>query len=203
MIYVILAVLAISVVHFCDPVAMRRLPVFKPVAWIVGISLTVYAAIKASMWPDKLQLPLWTTWFGWIVLSVSLLLVVYSLFICLPFYRTYVARGVGDRLITTGFYSLTRHPGVIWTALCVIGLFFVSKSLLVLTAGPVLIVLDVISVFVQDRFFFGKMFAGYDRYRKETPMLVPNRKSLNAFAGSFRRLNPRLRTGGDNDFELS
>jgi len=38
---------------------------------------------------------------------------------------------------------------------------------------------------VQDRFVFGKMFTDYDRYREKTPMLVPNRQSLNTFMNSL------------------
>jgi hypothetical protein len=31
------------------------------------------------------------------------------------------------------------------------------------------------------------MFDGYDSYRRETPMLVPNRRSVNAFVNSLKQ----------------
>jgi hypothetical protein len=42
-------------------------------------------------------------------------------------------------------------------------------------------------VAIQDKYFFGKMFAGYDSYRRQTPMLIPNRRSLSAFINSLKR----------------
>jgi hypothetical protein len=48
-------------------------------------------------------------------------------------------------------------------------------------------VLNTTLVVVQDRYFFPKMFKGYDEYQKETPMLVPNRRSLKAFINSLSR----------------
>jgi hypothetical protein len=41
--------------------------------------------------------------------------------------------------------------------------------------------MDIIHVTIQDRFLFGKMFPEYKDYRRETPMLIPNRKSIVAF----------------------
>ncbi len=111
---------------------------------------------------------------------ISLPLLIYSLFINLPFRKTYVATGVSDKLIRTGLYALVRHPGVHWFILLVLSLILVSKSSLLLIAAPTFILLDVVLVIVQDKFFFGRMFDGYDSYRQETPMLVPNRKSISA-----------------------
>jgi hypothetical protein len=31
------------------------------------------------------------------------------------------------------------------------------------------------------------MFAGYDNYRRETPMFIPNRRSINAFINSLKQ----------------
>jgi len=123
---------------------------------------------------------------GWVLLGASFLLVVYSLFINLPFRKTYLATGVGGELITSGFYALTRHPGVLWTVLLMGGLILVSRSRLVMAATPLFILLDLLVVSIQDRYFFGRMFAGYDAYRKKTPMLIPNAKSTRAFICSIR-----------------
>jgi len=37
---------------------------------------------------------------------------------------------------------------------------------------------------MQDRVLLDRMFEGYDSYRQETPMLLPNRLSINAFMNS-------------------
>jgi protein-S-isoprenylcysteine O-methyltransferase Ste14 len=136
---------------------------------------------------DALPLPIWLTGLGWGLLSISLFLLVYSLFINLPFRKTYVDTGVGDKLITTGLYALVRHPGVHWFILFMLSLILVSKSSLLLIAAPIFILLDIVLVIVQDKFFLGRMFDGYASYRRATPMLVPNRRSLNVFINSLKQ----------------
>jgi len=68
-----------------------------------------------------------------------------------------------------------------------LSLILVSKSSLLLIAAPIFILLDIVLVIVQDKFFFGRMFDGYGSYRQETPMLVPNRQSINAFINSLKQ----------------
>lgn len=195
MIYIVIGAVGVVIVHLCDPVAIRRLPLLKPLVWTVGVALVLYATIMACFWPEKLALPVWSTWTGWILLVVSLVLLAFSLFFNLPFRKTYVTPGVGDRLITSGLYALVRHPGVSWTVLGLGAVILVSKSRLILVASPMFIVLDILAVAIQDRLFFPRMFAGYDEYRRKTPMLIPTRKSLSAFACSFRQSGPNRLCG--------
>jgi len=179
--------LGFLVIHLFDIVSLKRLPVAKPFTWIVGSGLLGYALVMACLQSDKLPLPIWSTWLGGALLTISLLLLIYSLFINLPFRKTYIATGVGDKLIRTGLYALVRHPGVHWFILLMLSLILVSKSSLLLIATPIFILLDIVLVIIQDKFFFGRMFDGYDSYRQETPMLVPNRQSLNAFINLLKQ----------------
>ena len=181
MIYVAVGIFGFIVIHFFDIVSLKRIRGAKPVTWVVGSGLLVYSLIMMSLAPDRLPLPMWSTWLGWGLLLVALLVLIYSLFINLPFRKTYITIGVGDKLITTGLYALVRHPGVHWFTLALIALVLVSRSVLLLIAAPILILLDILLVFVQDRFFFGRMFDGYDNYRRVTPMFLPNWQSVNAF----------------------
>jgi len=131
-----------------------------------------------SLDAERLQLPDWSSHAGWPLLLVSVSLLVYSLFLEIPFRRTYAANGVGDRLVETGTYALVRHPGVLWLALFLLGLVLVSRSRLLLLATPVWLLMDVLYVCVQERFLFRKMFPGYEQYQQETPMLIPTRESM-------------------------
>jgi protein-S-isoprenylcysteine O-methyltransferase Ste14 len=189
MIYIVLSVLAVFVVHFCDPIALKKLPYLKPVVWILGLCVIAYSAIMTCLSPNKVMYPSWTIWFGWILLVIALLLLGYSLFISLPFRKTYINTGVSDRLITTGFYALTRHPGVLWMVLLLLGMIFASRSFLMLIAAPIFLLVDVGAVVIQDRFYFGRMFAGYSVYRKRTPMLIPNKASIRDFILSIRTVD--------------
>ena len=187
MLYIAIGALGFTVIHLFDLVALKGVPRVKPVIWAAGSGLLIFSLVKICLWPDRLLLPAWLTGLGWGVLAVSAGLLIHSLFISLPFHKTYVATGVGDGLITTGFYALVRHPGVIWFTLLMLSLILVSGSRLALIAAPVFIALDIVLVIIQDKFVFNRMFKGYDGYRQETPMLLPSRRSVNAFLRSIRQ----------------
>ncbi len=180
MIYIAIGVFGFLVIHLFDIVSLKRIHGAKPFIWIAGSGLLVYSVIMTCLTPDKFLIPSWSTWLGYSLLCISLFLLIYSLFINLPFRKTYVSDGVGDRLITTGLYALVRHPGIHWFILVMLSLLLVSGSKLLATASPIWILLDILLIVIQDKFFLGKMFDGYDNYRQETPMLVPNRKSISA-----------------------
>ncbi len=190
MIYIAIGCLGFLIFHILDVVSLKRLPRAKPFTLILGSGLLVYALAMAFLWSDKLPLPVWPIWLGWALLTTSLFLLVYSLFINLPFRKTYIATGVGDKLITTGLYALVRHPWIHWFILLLLSLILISRSSLLLIASLIWILLNILLVIIQDKFFFGRMFAGYDQYRKETPMLLPNRKSISACIRTFNQTNP-------------
>lgn len=178
MTYIILGILGFLIIHFFDIVSLKRVSGAKPCTWILGSGLLVYSLIMLCLSSDKLLLSSWTTWLGWALLSISLILLLYSLFINLPFRKTYIASGVGAKLITTGLYALVRHPAVHWFILLMLSLVLVSQSKLLLIASPTWILLDILLVVIQDKFLLGRMFEGYDSYRQETPMLLPNKRSI-------------------------
>ena len=192
MIYIAIGILGFLVLHLCDIVALKRIPVVKPLIWILGSGLLVYSGIMMWLKSDRLLLPVWSTWMGWVLLVIASFFFIYSLFISLPFRKTYIATGVGDKLITTGLYALVRHPWLYGFALALISFILVSKSSLLLIASPIFILLNIPRIVVQDRFIFGRMFAGYDDYRKETPMLLPNRKSLSACIRTIKPMPSRF-----------
>ena len=186
MIYIASGGLGFLVIHLFDIFCLKRIPAAKPATWLVGGGLLVYSLIMIALAPNKLPLPAWSTGIGWGLLIISISLLVYSLFINLPFRKTYLATGVGDKLVVTGLYALVRHPGVHWFIITMLALVLVTRSQLMLIASPIFIILDIILVVIQDKFFFGRMFQGYYRYRRETPMLLPNRRSINTFKKGLR-----------------
>ena len=186
MAYITLGILGFLIIHLFDVVALKKIPLAKPVTWILGSGLLAYSLVMVCLAPDKLPLPIWSTWLGWLLLLISLLLLIYSLFINLPFRKTYVATGVGDKLIKIGLYALVRHPWVHCFILVMLSLILISRSSLLLIASPIWILLDILLVVIQDKFFLGRMFQGYSIYRQETPMLLPNRRSVATFINHLR-----------------
>ena len=187
MIYIAIGALGFTVICLFDIISLKGIAKAKPVTLALGSGLLIYSLVMICLAPDRLLLPMWLTWLGWGLLAVSLPLLGHSLFISLPFRKTYVTPGVGDRLITTGVYALVRHPGVLWFGLVMLSLILVSRSSLLLIAAPIFILLDIVLVVIQDKLVFGRMFGGYDSYRRETPMLLPNRRSVIAFLHSLRQ----------------
>jgi protein-S-isoprenylcysteine O-methyltransferase Ste14 len=188
MLYIIIGAVGFVVVHLFDLVALKRIPRLKPIIWCIGSGLLIYSLVMICRYPVKIELPDWSVWLGWGVLTVSLFLLIHSLFVSLPFRKTYVDTGVGDKLVKTGLYALVRHPGIMWFPLFMLSLIPISRSSLLLIAAPLFIALDIVLVVIQDKFIFGRMFHGYDSYRRETPMLLPNKKSFSAFLRSFRQV---------------
>jgi protein-S-isoprenylcysteine O-methyltransferase Ste14 len=176
--HVLLGILAFLIAFFFDLAAIKYIPYLKQIIGLAVALLFGYSLVMVALHPVKLQMPALLSYAGWPFLIISAFLLVYSLFLEIPFRQTYAADGVGDRLVKTGTYALVRHPGVLWFAIFLVSLILVSRSRLLLLATPVWIFMDVLCVWVQERFFFGRMFPDYEQYRKETPMLIPTPASI-------------------------
>ncbi len=189
--YILFGIAGFLVAYLFDLVSLRKTPYAKQAIELIAIGLVVYAHIMVCARGDTLMLPASFPCAGWTLFGLASLALIYSLFVEIPFRRTYVAEGVGDKLVTSGTYALVRHPGVLWYTLLLISLILISKHRLALLAAPIWLLMDVLHVWIQDRFFFPRMFPDYSRYQRETPMLVPNRASLSrclaTFAGSWKR----------------
>lgn len=176
--HILLGILAFLIAFLFDWAALEGIAYLKQLIGLVAASLFGYSLLTVCLAPVKLGLSEWLSWAGWPFVLVSVFLLVYSLFLEIPFRQTYAANGVGDKLVKTGTYALVRHPGVLWFALFLASLVLVSRSRLLLVAAPVWLFMDVLYVWMQERFFFGKMFPGYQQYKRETPMLVPTAESI-------------------------
>ncbi len=185
--YLVLGVLAHLTARVYDVIALRKLPMVKTVLWVVGWGLWSYSLTMLSLEQDKLALPAWLGWLGWVLLVPSAVLMAYVLFISLPFRKIYLGRRLDGRPVTAGFYKLVRHPWVLLYSFLLISLLLVSRSQLMLLAVPCFIILSVLAALVEDRLFFDRMFEGYKEYRRQTPMFIPTRRSLKAFASSIRQ----------------
>jgi protein-S-isoprenylcysteine O-methyltransferase Ste14 len=188
---ILIGIAGALIIHIVDVVSLKKIPLLKPLIWIIGIGMGLYSIIRLCLSPDKLSLPVWSTICGWILLAVSVSIFLSALFINLPFRKTYIETGVGDKLIKTGLYSLARHPGVLAFTTLMISLVLVSNSKQILIATPVFVFIDIVLVIIQDRIFFPKMFKNYGKYSQEIPMLLPNRRSIGIFLASLRPAKTR------------
>jgi protein-S-isoprenylcysteine O-methyltransferase Ste14 len=196
MIYIGIGLLGFIVIHLFDLVSIKRIPFgVKPTVWVAGFAILIFSLVKLCLQSNTLATPAWLTWVGWFLLATSLTMITFALFVNLPFRRTYVDTGVGDKLIKTGLYALVRHPGVYWVTAFFFSLAFISKSSLMMIVAPIFAVVNIALVIFQDKFFLIRMFEDYDQYQRETPMLIPNRRSFKAFVNSLKRSKANTHPG--------
>jgi protein-S-isoprenylcysteine O-methyltransferase Ste14 len=176
--FILLGCLAFVIAYFYDLAALKNIAYLKQAIGLTFTSLFGVSVPMVCLRAERLLLPSWLSWLGWPLLVLAALLLTYSIFLEIPFKQTYATDGVGEKLVKTGTYALVRHPGVLWFGLLLLALIAISRSRLLLIAAPVWFLMDVLYVWIQERFYFGKMFPGYEQYKQETPMLIPTRKSI-------------------------
>jgi protein-S-isoprenylcysteine O-methyltransferase Ste14 len=161
-----------------DWVAIRNLHRIRPLFLLAAFVTFGAGWVGVMRLPALYELPLTATILGWIALTFFCSLLIYSLFIEIPARTTYIDGGKNVRLVTTGTYALTRHPGVLWFAGLVLSMLLINPSKTTLVAGVSWLSADILLVLAEDLFFFPRMFPTYSTYQSSTPFLLPNRQSL-------------------------
>jgi len=123
-----------------------------------------------------------------IMTIILFLILFYGLFFALPFNKTYKSTKK-NRVIDTGVYALCRHPGVVWFFFLYLFLWIASGKMMVLWAGLVWTIMDVIHVWVQEKWFFPYTLDGYDVYKTRVPFLIPNKVSIKRCLSYYRARN--------------
>lgn len=111
-------------------------------------------------------------------LPFSFCLFFYTLFFALPFRKTYCGAEDIEKVIDTGMYALCRHPGVIWFFFLFLFLWMASGKAMMLQAAIIWTIMDIIHVYIQDRWIFPKTLTGYELYKEKAPFLIPNLSSI-------------------------
>lgn len=116
---------------------------------------------------------------------LSLILLVYSLFFALK-KENYTGATHGFLpLNDKGVYSLCRHPGVIFLLLFYAFTYIIFSVRQLLVCAVFINLSNLIYVCWQDSFLFEKTIENYNEYKKNTPFLIPNIKSIKACVGHF------------------
>ena len=191
MIYILIGVVGFLVAYTFDWLSLKESSMAKQLAGILAVGLLIYATVMVCLGPAEFDLPFFTLPLGACLLLISFSLLIYSLFVEIPFRSTYLEKGAGSKLITTGTYALARHPGVLWLGLFYLSLALLFPSTTLFLAVTAWLIMDIIYVIVQDKVFFPRMFPDYHDYQRRTPFLIPNRQSISA---CLKTMNPRNRT---------
>lgn len=188
MIYILLGVLGFIAALAFDWLSLKRVPILMQLVGLLAICLPLYSTVMVCLSQPKLILPLFTLPLGACLLLISLALLIYSLFIEIPFQSTYTENRTGSKLTSTGTYALVRHPGVLWLALVYLALALLFPSTMLFLAVTIWLITDIIVVTLQDKLLLPKIFPDYHEYQKQTPFLIPTRQSISAF---LKTMNPK------------
>jgi protein-S-isoprenylcysteine O-methyltransferase Ste14 len=154
------------------------------VAGMVLLSSSISLATFRSGLPEGVSLVV--TGFFALLGVVFFAAFVYSLFGALPAKKTYLEMK-NLTVIDTGLYALCRHPGVILLALFYLFLCLALRSLGVLAVGASNTLANLAYTALQDIWIFPTTIEGYREYKKNTPFLIPTRKSLLRAAAALRK----------------
>lgn len=157
-----------------DLASYRRTPVVKPV--LVGLTALAHlsGAWLLLVRSPKRPFPKAVSRVAFGTSVVAFLGMLYSIAVEIPFRKAWIDRGHTGDLVTSGTYSVSRHPGVLWTAIWVPSAAVASGSRDLLRCWPAVIVGDVAHVWAQDRWLLPRVFGeDYREYQRRTPFLVP------------------------------
>jgi len=150
----------------------------KKLYGLAGLSLFIYSAVMTIITSETIRFPVTIRFIGGILWVLFLFMLIYSLFLELPFVKTYGKEVHSRDLVDKGTYGLCRHPGVLWFGLLFLSVFLTTGAVLIALGGIIWTSIDVFHVYLQEKIFFCKMFEGYENYMKTTPMLIPNKNSI-------------------------
>lgn len=123
----------------------------------------------------------------WLVIAAGFLgVLIYTLFFALPFKDTYQNGQEKSNVCSQGMYALCRHPGVLWFFFFYLCLGIGLRSGEFLKIGMVFSLCNLGYVIFQDLYTFPKILEGYDRYKKEVPFLIPDRRSITRAIGKAK-----------------
>ena len=102
-----------------------------------------------------------------VIIGCFVILLIYSVFI-----ETALFSSRSGQLYTQGTYSFSRHPGFLWYTIVnlLVAVFFWDVGITLLCLG--LILCNFVLVMLEDIIIFPKIFAGYDKYKQHTPLVL-------------------------------
>src|SRR5659263_290843 len=134
MIFIYLGIIAFIFMFLYDFYTLRNERRKKSFFGIIGLTLFIYSAIMLIVFLNKIIFPIPIIILALIVSIISCFLLAYSLFLELPFTKTYANEKHNDGLVVTGTYALCRHPGVIWFGILFVSLLFLTGAILLIPA---------------------------------------------------------------------
>jgi len=185
--YIVISGLGFSVWVLVDIPPLANRP-----GWARGLTLLsalglagvfVLTTVGRTPWP----VPQGVRLLGWAGLLVGVGLLVYSTVLEIPLRQRRRRMLSAHVLVQEGTYALCRHPGALWMGLFVLGWVLAFPGPEVARVAASWFVMELIVVWIQDRWTLPRRLPGYTLYQRTTPFLIPTRASLKAAWHTWRR----------------
>ncbi len=176
MIYLGLGVVGFGLLLIFDIFSLNEKSIVKYLFAITGFGLIIGSTILLLTLQSDIQFPPFFRIASFVVAIFFLALLIYSVFIEVG-KNTYQYKNE-SKLVTTGTYALSRHPGVLWFLLAYMFAAVSFQNHYILVAGLIWTGINIIYVVIQERFIFTKIFKHYGKYVETTPMLLPSKNSI-------------------------
>ena len=176
MIYLGLGILGFVMLLVFDICSLSEKSICKYFFGVSGFLLILFSSVFLVQMNSNIFFPVPFRLIALSLSILSLILLVYSVFIEVG-KNTYRFKNE-NKLITTGTYALSRHPGVLWFLFVYLFGAIYFQNYFVLYAGLLWTVINVIYVYIQERFIFTKLFENYGSYIQTTPMFLPSIQSI-------------------------
>lgn len=178
MLYIVIGCLAFIFIYLFDINKIKRVHKAFNLTFAVGLLMLAFSTVAILLWEQpSFELPLYAKIIFVLLALIALALQLAALFVSLPFKKTYVGLE-RNQVVDTGMYALSRHPGVICFFFIYLFLWLASGKMLLLWAGIIWTGLDILHVYIQDRWLFPPMLKGYEQYREKAPFLIPTKASI-------------------------
>lgn len=194
MIYIFSGSIAFILFFLFDYYKIKKFTVPKDIVGLCGFGMFLYSGVMTFIKSPKIYFPLVIQMSSTILFILALMLLVYSLFLELPFRTTYMSDSEENSLVDKGTYALCRHPGVLWLFLSLVFSFLATGAVLTAVAAIIWTGINIAYVYLQEKLFFQSMFQGYEQYRKSTPMLIPTKCSIKKCLNTLK-----LNGGNENE----
>jgi len=189
--YILIGLLGFAFIAGADWATYKKTPFLKPVLWFLIIPVFSYAIVMAWIDTTRFDLPHIVSTVAWAPLLFFFGLFIYSLYVEIPFKRTYIDSPQPTKVVTDGTYSLCRHPAALWFGVWVASAVLASRSVTLAVAAPVWIAAYTGCMFWEEKLCCLENIGDeYKRYQEVTPMLIPTLTSIGRF---WKEVRPRFR----------
>ncbi len=176
MTYILTGSTAFALIATYDWAQMRGHTWLKPLFFLSGVVFFIGLHGVLST-PIDINFPHWVSFIGWACLCFFSFLLIYSILIEISI-KSYLNRDNEHALIDTGTYALSRHPGVLWFTGAAVSIVLLHPTRHTILAAVFWTIMDLLLVWVEDRYFFPNTITGYNRYKTTVPFLLPTAKSI-------------------------